>query len=244
MHAHAGTRTRARASHARAHTHTRTHARTHARTHTHTHTHARPQVAATSPCKLWVAERRVVATIKRHFAEKAASGKLDLLDKVPMFGVLTDAHKQLLAGALEQVRCVRRACAVWCAVCRVVCAVPAVCADNATTPARPHPRHNTHTRGCTQVSYAAGQLVWSERDPLNCQFFIIKDGAASLKDAGACLCVFVCLVGSGWAFLTVQARVHRSGNWAWRCHGSALMHAADLQPLAHVCTCAQALALC
>lgn len=25
--------------------------------------------------------------------------------EVPMFGVLTDAHKQLLAGALELVRC-------------------------------------------------------------------------------------------------------------------------------------------
>lgn len=61
------------------------------------------QVVATSPCKLWVAERRVVGTIKRHFAEKAASSKLELLDKVPMFGVLTDAHKQLLAGALELV---------------------------------------------------------------------------------------------------------------------------------------------
>lgn len=58
-------------------------------------------VIATSPCKLWVAERRVVGTIKRHFAEKAATSKLELLDKVPMFGVLTDAHKQLLAGALE-----------------------------------------------------------------------------------------------------------------------------------------------
>jgi hypothetical protein len=61
------------------------------------------QVVATSPCKLWVAERRVVTTIKRHFAEKAAASKLELLDKVPMFGVLTDAHKQLLAGALELV---------------------------------------------------------------------------------------------------------------------------------------------
>jgi hypothetical protein len=45
----------------------------------------------------------VVTTIKRHFAEKAAASKLELLDKVPMFGVLTDAHKQLLAGALELV---------------------------------------------------------------------------------------------------------------------------------------------
>lgn len=45
----------------------------------------------------------MVGTIKRHFAEKAASSKLELLDKVPMFGVLTDAHKQLLAGALELV---------------------------------------------------------------------------------------------------------------------------------------------
>jgi hypothetical protein len=46
-----------------------------------------------------------VGTIKRHFAEKAASSKLELLDRVPMFGVLTDAHKQLLAGALELVGC-------------------------------------------------------------------------------------------------------------------------------------------
>lgn len=45
----------------------------------------------------------MVTTIKRHFAEKAAASKLELLDKVPMFGVLTDAHKQLLAGALELV---------------------------------------------------------------------------------------------------------------------------------------------
>lgn len=45
----------------------------------------------------------MVGTIKRHFAEKAAASKLELLDKVPMFGVLTDAHKQLLAGALELV---------------------------------------------------------------------------------------------------------------------------------------------
>jgi len=45
----------------------------------------------------------VVSTIKHHFAEKAAASKLELLDKVPMFGVLTDAHKQLLAGAMELV---------------------------------------------------------------------------------------------------------------------------------------------
>jgi len=61
-------------------------------------------VTATSPCKLWVAERRVVSTIKRHFAEKVVAVKMDLLEKVPMFGCLTEAHKQLLAGALEQVR--------------------------------------------------------------------------------------------------------------------------------------------
>lgn len=54
--------------------------------------------------QVWIAERRVVGTIKRHFAEKAAAVKIDLLEKVPMFGVITDAHKQLLAGALEQVR--------------------------------------------------------------------------------------------------------------------------------------------
>jgi hypothetical protein len=53
---------------------------------------------------VWIAERRVVGTIKRHFAEKAAAVKIDLLEKVPMIGVITDAHKQLLAGALEQVR--------------------------------------------------------------------------------------------------------------------------------------------
>lgn len=61
-------------------------------------------VTTTAPCKVWVAERRVVATIKRHFAENVAAVNLELLDKVPMFGCLTDAHKQLLAGALEQVR--------------------------------------------------------------------------------------------------------------------------------------------
>eukprot|EP00882_Tetradesmus_deserticola_P022277 GHRQ01024174.1.p1 GENE.GHRQ01024174.1~~GHRQ01024174.1.p1 ORF type:complete len:228 (+),score=52.51 GHRQ01024174.1:210-893(+) len=60
-------------------------------------------VTTTSPCKVWIAERRVVGTIKRHFAEKNAAVKVDLLEKVPMFGVITDAHKQLLAGALEQV---------------------------------------------------------------------------------------------------------------------------------------------
>lgn len=60
-------------------------------------------VTTTAPCKVWVAERRVVATIKRHFAEKAAAVKMDLLQKVPMFGVLAEQHKQLLAGALEQV---------------------------------------------------------------------------------------------------------------------------------------------
>jgi hypothetical protein len=54
--------------------------------------------------QVWIAERRVVGTIKRHFAEKAAAVKIDLLEKVPMFGVITDAHKQLLAGALEQVK--------------------------------------------------------------------------------------------------------------------------------------------
>lgn len=73
------------------------------RVHVHVCTHLLTQVVATSPCKLWVAERRVVSTIKRHFAEKAAASKLELLEKVPMFGVLTDAHKQLLAGALELV---------------------------------------------------------------------------------------------------------------------------------------------
>ena len=31
-------------------------------------------------------------------------GKLELLDKVPMLKCLTDEHKQLLAGTLEQVR--------------------------------------------------------------------------------------------------------------------------------------------
>jgi hypothetical protein len=52
----------------------------------------------------------VVGTIKRHFAEKAATSKLELLDKVPMFGVLTDAHKQLLAGTLELVSQTRVGC--------------------------------------------------------------------------------------------------------------------------------------
>ena len=62
-------------------------------------------VTSTAPCKLWVAERRVVGTIKRHFAEKVAAMKLGLLDRVPMLGCLTDPHKQLLAGALGQAGC-------------------------------------------------------------------------------------------------------------------------------------------
>lgn len=41
--------------------------------------------------------------IKRQYAEKAVQTKLDLIERVPMFGCLTDQHKQLLAGALEQV---------------------------------------------------------------------------------------------------------------------------------------------
>lgn len=63
----------------------------------------------------------MVGTIKRHFAEKAASSKLELLDKVPMFGVLTDAHKQLLAGALELVS----TCALVAATGRMGCVVRA-----------------------------------------------------------------------------------------------------------------------
>jgi hypothetical protein len=39
--------------------------------------------------------------------------------------------------------------------------------------------HHTHA----QVAFSAGQLVWSERDALSSQFYIIRDGAASLKDA-------------------------------------------------------------
>ncbi|WIA19038.1 hypothetical protein OEZ85_003698 [Tetradesmus obliquus] len=93
-------------------------------------------VTTTSPCKVWIAERRVVGTIKRHFAEKAAAVKIDLLEKVPMFGVITDAHKQLLAGALEQ------------------------------------------------VNYAAGDPVWSEKEGGDL-FYIIKEGAALLKDAAS-----------------------------------------------------------
>jgi len=34
-----------------------------------------------------------------------------------------------------------------------------------------------------QVSFPPGQLVWSERDPTNSQFFIIREGTANLKDA-------------------------------------------------------------
>lgn len=65
-------------------------------------------VTSTSPCKVWVAERRVVATIRRHYAEKAVAVKLELLEKVPIFGVMTEKHKHLVAGALEQVRCSRQ----------------------------------------------------------------------------------------------------------------------------------------
>jgi hypothetical protein len=42
--------------------------------------------------------------IKRQFAERAAAHKMELLERVPMFGCLTEQHKQLLAAALEQVR--------------------------------------------------------------------------------------------------------------------------------------------
>jgi len=45
----------------------------------------------------------VVMRLKRQAAEKAVQTKLDLIERVPMFGCLTDQHKQLLAGALEQV---------------------------------------------------------------------------------------------------------------------------------------------
>lgn len=71
-------------------------------------------VTATAPCKLWVAERRVVATIRRGAAEAMTSAKLALLESVPMFGCLTDAHRQLLAGALEQVCCGRWALGCFC----------------------------------------------------------------------------------------------------------------------------------
>lgn len=33
------------------------------------------------------------------------------------------------------------------------------------------------------MSFPPGQLVWSERDPTNSQFFIIREGTANLKDA-------------------------------------------------------------
>jgi CRP-like cAMP-binding protein len=61
-------------------------------------------VRSTSACALWVVERAVVMRIKRQHAERAAAAKLELIDRVPMFGCLTDSHKQLLAAALEQVR--------------------------------------------------------------------------------------------------------------------------------------------
>lgn len=35
-----------------------------------------------------------------------------------------------------------------------------------------------------QVNFTPGQVVWQERDPANCQFFIIREGTANLKDAG------------------------------------------------------------
>lgn len=60
-------------------------------------------VRSTAPCKLWVAERAVVNTIKRHFVEKVAQTKLDLLEHVPMMRCLTEGHKQMLANALDQV---------------------------------------------------------------------------------------------------------------------------------------------
>lgn len=49
-------------------------------------------------------------------------------------------------------------------------------------------RHCIHHAGhacCVrlQVSFSAGQLVWQERDSTNSQFFIIREGTASLKDA-------------------------------------------------------------
>ncbi|KAI8463719.1 MAG: putative cGMP-dependent protein kinase [Monoraphidium minutum] len=60
-------------------------------------------VRTTAPAALWVAERAAVMRIKRQFAERAAAAKLALIERVPMFGCLTDQHKALLAGALEQV---------------------------------------------------------------------------------------------------------------------------------------------
>jgi hypothetical protein len=60
-------------------------------------------VRSTAPCALWVVQRPVVMRIKRQYAERAAAAKLELLERVPMFGCLTDQHKQLLAAALEQV---------------------------------------------------------------------------------------------------------------------------------------------
>ncbi len=60
-------------------------------------------VRSTAPCALWVAERAVVMRLKRQAAERAVGVKMELIECVPMFGCLTEQHKQLLAGALEQV---------------------------------------------------------------------------------------------------------------------------------------------
>lgn len=35
-----------------------------------------------------------------------------------------------------------------------------------------------------QESFASGQVVWQERDTSSSKFFIIREGTASLKDAG------------------------------------------------------------
>jgi hypothetical protein len=35
-----------------------------------------------------------------------------------------------------------------------------------------------------QVTFTANQVVWQERDPTNSQFFLIREGTASQKDAG------------------------------------------------------------
>lgn len=34
------------------------------------------------------------------------------------------------------------------------------------------------------MNYTPGQLLWSERDPTASQFFIIREGTASVKDGG------------------------------------------------------------
>lgn len=136
-----------------------------------------------------MAERRVVATIKRHFAEKVAAAKLELLDKVPLLGCLTDAHKALLADALEQVTAGAHAHARFGAYCLRARAhvlrapLPISGAPTSSRRCGDAPARNRPMRAQrTQVLYAPGQAVWAEKERADL-FYIVKEGSALMRDA-------------------------------------------------------------